>query len=73
MVGMCFKFSANMRLFGFEHGWVCALTTKKRLVLFLLLVVVGFRSLQAYGLASDPDDGADINEDVLDWNGEFQV
>lgn len=30
-------------------------------------------SAQAYGLASDPDDGADINEDVFDWNGEFQV
>lgn len=28
---------------------------------------------QAYGLESDTDDGADINEEVLDWNGEFQV
>eukprot|EP00903_Cladosiphon_okamuranus_P015713 g14505.t1 len=27
---------------------------------------------QAYGLASDPDDDADINEDVFDWNGDFQ-
>lgn len=29
--------------------------------------------MQAYGLESDPDDDADINEEVFDWNGEFQV
>lgn len=28
---------------------------------------------QAYGLASDPDDDADINDDVFDWNEKFQV
>eukprot|EP00752_Nemacystus_decipiens_P008590 g7670.t1 len=27
---------------------------------------------QAYGLMSDPDADADINEDAFDWNGEFQ-
>ncbi|CAM9459542.1 unnamed protein product, partial [Scytosiphon promiscuus] len=28
--------------------------------------------IQAYGLASDTDDDADINDDVYDWCGEFQ-
>lgn len=38
-----------------------------------LALAVGGLSFQAYGLASDPDDDADINEEVFDWNGEFQV
>ena len=38
-----------------------------------LVLAVGGLYFQAYGLASDPDDDADINEEVFDWNGEFQV
>lgn len=30
-------------------------------------------SVQGYALASDPDDDADINKEVFDWNGAFQV
>ena len=30
-------------------------------------------SVQGYGLETDPDDDADINEEVSDWMGEFQV
>ena len=29
--------------------------------------------MQAYGLAADPDDDAEINDEVFDWMGEFQV
>ncbi|CAN0345112.1 unnamed protein product, partial [Ectocarpus sp. 12 AP-2014] len=28
--------------------------------------------IQGYALASDPDDGADINDHVFDWNAAFQ-
>lgn len=36
--------------------------------------IIGARAMfQAYGLASDQDDDADINDEVFDWNGEFQV
>lgn len=28
---------------------------------------------KGYALDSDPDDGADINEKVFDWNAAFQV
>ena len=30
-------------------------------------------SVQGYGLYADPDADADINDEVFDWNGEFQV
>lgn len=29
--------------------------------------------MQAYGLESDPEDDAEVNEEVFKWNGEFQV
>ncbi len=36
--------------------------------------IVGARAMfQGYGLAADPDDDAEINEEVFEWNGEFQV